>query len=58
MPHVIEIANAGQFVGQEVAVQGWLYNLRESGKILFPLIRDGTGIMQGVVAKSSSACAA
>jgi len=53
LPHVIEIANAGQFVGQEVAVQGWLYNLRESGKILFPLIRDGTGIMQGVVAKGA-----
>ncbi len=53
MPHVIEIANAGQFVGQEVAVQGWLYNLRESGKILFPLIRDGTGIIQGVVAKGA-----
>jgi len=53
LPHVIEIANAGQFVGQEVAVQGWLYNLRESGKILFPLIRDGTGIIQGVVAKGA-----
>jgi asparaginyl-tRNA synthetase len=53
LPHVIEIANAGQFVGQEVSVQGWLYNLRESGKILFPLIRDGTGIIQGVVAKGA-----
>ncbi len=39
-------------MGQEVVIEGWLYNLRESGKILFPLFRDGTGIMQGVVVKS------
>ena len=31
-------------------MQGWLYNLRESGKLLFPIFRDGTGIIQGVVA--------
>jgi asparaginyl-tRNA synthetase len=55
LPQAIEIRRAGEFVGQEVAVQGWLYNLRESGKILFPLIRDGTGIIQGVVAKSAVA---
>jgi asparaginyl-tRNA synthetase len=34
-------------------LQGWLYNLRESGKLLFPLFRDGTGIIQGVVVKSA-----
>jgi asparaginyl-tRNA synthetase len=28
--------------------------LRESGKLLFPLFRDGTGIMQGVVAKNTA----
>jgi asparaginyl-tRNA synthetase len=49
---VVEIRKVAEFVGQEVSVLGWLYNLRESGKILFPLIRDGTGIIQGVVAKS------
>lgn len=32
-------------------IHGWLYNLRESGKLLFPLFRDGTGIIQGVVSK-------
>jgi asparaginyl-tRNA synthetase len=30
-------------------IRGWLYNLRESGKLLFPIFRDGTGLMQGVV---------
>src|SRR5262252_415905 len=43
------IDQAGKYHGQEVTLQGWLYNLRESGKLLFPIFRDGTGIMQGVV---------
>jgi asparaginyl-tRNA synthetase len=32
-------------------IRGWLYNLRESGKLLFPIFRDGTGIIQGVVSQ-------
>ena len=51
MPPVVEIRNLSAFVGQEVLIRGWLYNLRESGKLLFPLFRDGTGIVQGVVVK-------
>jgi asparaginyl-tRNA synthetase len=47
---VITIEQAGKYDGQEVTLQGWLYNLRESGKLLFPIFRDGTGIIQGVVA--------
>ncbi len=53
MPPVVEIRNVSNFVGQDVLVQGWLYNLRESGKLLFPLFRDGSGIIQGVVARSA-----
>src|SRR5215475_12989195 len=45
----ITIDDAGKHDGQEVTLQGWLYNLRESGKLLFPIFRDGTGIIQGVV---------
>ncbi len=45
----ITIEQAGKYDGQEVTIQGWLYNLRESGKLLFPIFRDGTGVMQGVV---------
>jgi asparaginyl-tRNA synthetase len=33
-------------------LRGWLYNLRESGKLLFPIFRDGTGTVQGVAHKS------
>src|SRR6516164_220047 len=44
----ITIEQAGKHDGQEVTLRGWLYNLRESGKLLFPIFRDGTGVMQGV----------
>jgi len=45
----ITIEQAGRYDEQEVTLQGWLYNLRASGKLLFPIFRDGTGIIQGVV---------
>src|ERR687883_829546 len=40
-------------VGEEVTLKGWLYNLRSSGKLLFPQLRDGTGIVQCVVFKKN-----
>jgi len=46
------IARAADFEGQQVTLRGWLYNLRESGKLLFPIFRDGTGLMQAVVSKA------
>lgn len=46
---ILSIEQAGEYVGQTVTIRGWLYNLRESGKLLFPIFRDGTGIIQGVV---------
>src|SRR5207247_1965293 len=46
----ITIEQVGRYDGQEVTLKGWLYNLRESGKLLFPIFRDGTGIIQGVCA--------
>src|SRR6185295_19131365 len=42
-------------VGAEVVLKGWLYNLRSSGKILFPQLRDGTGIVQCVALKNAIA---
>jgi asparaginyl-tRNA synthetase len=50
---VTSIADVGKHVSESVTIQGWLYNLRESGKLLFPIFRDGTGIIQGVVAKNA-----
>jgi asparaginyl-tRNA synthetase len=47
------IEHLGQFEGQDVTLRGWLYNLRESGKLLFPIFRDGSGVVQGVMAKNA-----
>jgi asparaginyl-tRNA synthetase len=48
---VVAIEQAGPYAGQAVTIRGWLYNLRESGKLLFPIFRDGTGVIQGVVSQ-------
>ena len=50
---VTTIADVGKHEGQTVTLRGWLYNLRESGKLLFPILRDGTGIIQGVMPKNA-----
>ncbi|MDC1142056.1 asparagine--tRNA ligase [Planctomycetota bacterium] len=38
-------------IGEEVSLQGWLYNRRGSGKLLFLQFRDGSGVVQAVVSK-------
>src|ERR1700678_1416352 len=48
---IITIEQAGAHAGGSVTIRGWLYNLRESGKLLFPIFRDRTEIMQGVVSQ-------
>ncbi len=50
---VSTIREIGRHEGETVTIRGWLYNLRESGKLLFPIFRDGSGIIQGVVAKNA-----
>jgi asparaginyl-tRNA synthetase len=50
---VTTIAEIGKHDGQSVTLRGWLYNLRESGKLLFPQFRDGSGVIQGVVPKNA-----
>ena len=52
MSSQVTIANIAQFVDQEVTLNGWLYNIRGSGKIAFPQLRDGTGIIQCVAKKA------
>src|SRR5450432_28915 len=46
---IIAIEHAGKHVDSTVTIRGWLYNQREAGKLLFPIFRDGTGVIQGVV---------
>ncbi len=45
------IREISKWDGEEIEISGWLYNKRSSGKIHFLLIRDGTGIIQGVAVK-------
>src|SRR3989442_5669707 len=49
------INQLSEHVGEEVTIKGWLYNLRSSGKILFPQLRDGTGVVQCVASKDAVA---
>jgi len=52
---ITAVSQLGSHEGQSVTIRGWLYNLRESGKLLFPIIRDGSGLVQCVVVKSKVA---
>ena len=45
----VYIDKISDYVDHEVTLKGWLYNMRSSGKLMFPQIRDGSGIIQGVV---------
>ena len=49
------IATLAKHVGERVTLHGWLYNIRSSGKLLFPMFRDGSGTIQGIVPKAAVA---
>jgi asparaginyl-tRNA synthetase len=46
------IADLRHHVGATVTVRAWVTHLRSKGKLGFAVVRDGTGIMQGVVVKA------
>ena len=46
------VATISEYDGESVTLNGWLYNIRGSGKIAFPQLRDGTGIIQCVAKKA------
>lgn len=52
MPPTIRVEQIADYVGQEVAVQGWVYNHTHKGKLVFLLVRDGSGFVQCVVFKN------
>jgi len=39
----------GDYSGKDVKIRGWIHNKRSSGKILFLIIRDGTGFIQATL---------
>lgn len=50
----VSISTIGKYKGEEITIKGWVYNKRSSGKIGFLIIRDGTGMMQGVLVKGEA----
>lgn len=49
----IYIKDLSKYVGQEITIQGWVYNKRSSGKIKFLILRDGSGLLQCVYFKGN-----
>jgi len=54
MNTTVNIKDLRDYVGQEVTLQGWAYNVRSSGKIAFLIVRDGTGLCQCVTEKNDN----
>lgn len=48
---VARIESIAGHVGQEVTIQGWVYNRTDKGKLCFLLVRDGSGFIQCVAFK-------
>ena len=48
------IIKLSEYVGEEVIINGWIYGIRNIGKIWFVILRDGTGLLQGVVVKGEA----
>lgn len=51
MVRATAISKIKDYVGKEVRLQGWIFNKRSSGGIIFLQLRDGTGIIQATVLK-------
>ena len=49
---MVEIKQLGDHVGEDVTVKGWVEATRGHGKVAFTVVRDGTGVVQGVLLKS------
>ncbi|MHC5063209.1 MAG: asparagine--tRNA ligase [Planctomycetota bacterium] len=49
----VSINRLSEHVGEEVLVQGWLYNMRSKGKLHFLMLRDGSGIVQAIMFKGN-----
>ncbi|HUH96864.1 MAG TPA: asparagine--tRNA ligase [Anaerolineales bacterium] len=48
---IIRVDQISKYDGQDVTVQGWVYNRTDKGKLVFLLVRDGTGFAQCVAFK-------
>ncbi|MBN1302920.1 MAG: asparagine--tRNA ligase [Anaerolineales bacterium] len=48
---IIRVSQISEYVDQEVTIQGWVYNRTHKGKLVFLLVRDGSGFVQCVAFK-------
>lgn len=51
MPEIIQISDIAKYDGQEATIKGWVYNRTHKGKLVFLLVRDGSGFVQCVAFK-------
>ncbi|HXQ35737.1 MAG TPA: OB-fold nucleic acid binding domain-containing protein, partial [Anaerolineales bacterium] len=51
MAEHISVSQISKYVGQEVTIKGWVYNRTDKGKLVFLLVRDGSGFVQCVAFK-------
>jgi asparaginyl-tRNA synthetase len=52
MAPVIRVEEIADYVDQEVTIKGWVYNRTDKGKLVFLLVRDGSGFVQCVAFKN------
>ncbi len=48
MPPIVQANRIADYDGQEVTLEGWVYNRTHKGKLVFLLVRDGYGFVQCV----------
>ena len=49
MAPIVSVSQIAQYEGQEVTLRGWLHHKREKGRLVFLMVRDGTGTIQSIV---------
>ena len=52
MAPIIRVEEIHKYAEQEVSIQGWVYNRTHKGKLVFLLVRDGSGFVQCVAFKN------
>ena len=49
---ITEVGSLADHVGTSVTILGWVESTRSHGKVGFVVVRDGTGLVQGVLVKA------